>query len=204
MFGLGTGDVGAVLMLAAFEIRRRWRTLVGLALLVGVVGALVLSTLAGARGSDTALARFSAVSRPGDVALLPAFAYTPTPAQLTALHRIHDVAAFAVVRFYSLFPVHGPSDNHPAAPLDTEFGTVVDRSRLVGGRRANPRAVAEVTIGEALAAQLHATVGGHLDYVSYTQEQLIAASSGSPPAPAGPRVRLRIVGIVRRPTTSVT
>jgi ABC-type antimicrobial peptide transport system permease subunit len=185
-------------MLAALEIRRRWRTLVGLALLVGVVGALVLSTLAGARRSDTALARFSAVSRSGDVALLPAFAYTPTPAQLTALRHIPDVAAFAVVRFYALRPVHGPSDNNPVAPLDTAFGTVIDRSRLVAGRRANPRSAAEVTIGEALAAQLHARVGGHLSYASYTQAQLIA-HSGSPPAPAGPRVRLQIVGIVRRP-----
>ncbi len=76
----------------------------------------------------------------------------------------------------------------------------MDRSRLVAGRRANADAPDEVTVGETLARQLHQGVGGHLDFASYTPAQFATAQGGGrPPPPAGPRVRLQIVGIVRRP-----
>ena len=192
--------MGAVGMLAGCEIRRRWRSVVGLVVLVGLVGAVVLATSAGARRSETALARFSAASRSSNVGLLLALGYTPTPAQLGTLRHIHDVAAVAVLRFYALVPVHAPSDLSPAAAVDRTMGSAIDRARLIAGRRAKPDAPDEVTIGEVLAAKLHQRVGGHLDFLSYTPAQFAAGEgSGRPPVPAGPRVRLRIVGIVRRP-----
>ncbi len=196
--------MGAVGMLAGCEVRRRWRSVVALTLLVGVVGAVVLATAAGARRSETALARFSAASRSGDVSLLLALGYTPTSAQLSALRHVHDVRAVAVLRFYALRPVHAPAGLSPAAAVDRAMGSVVDRSRLIVGRRADPTAPDEVTIGELLAKQLHRGVGGHIDFLSYTPAQFAAAASGGgaggpPPSPKGPRVRVRIVGIVRRP-----
>ena len=191
-------------MLAGCEVRRRWRSVLALVVLVGVVGAVVLAAAAGARRSATALERFSAASRSGDLSLSPALGYTPTPAQLSALRRVPDVAAVAVLRFYTLKPVDAPAGLSPAAAVDGAMGSVVDRSRLIAGRRANPAAPDEVTIGEILAAQLHRGVGGHIDFLSYTPAQFAAASSGGgsgvpPPSPEGPRVRVRIVGIVRRP-----
>jgi ABC-type antimicrobial peptide transport system permease subunit len=187
-------------MLAGCEVRRRWGRVAALVLLVGLVGAVVLAAAAGARRSANALARFSAVSRSGDMALSPAFGYTPTSAQLKAVRLIHDVAAVAVLRFFALVPVHEPANLSPAAAVDGAMGNVVDRSRLIAGRRANPSAVDEVTIGELLATQLHQGVGGHLDFSSYTRAQFAtAAGGGPPPAPVGPHVRVRIVGIVRRP-----
>jgi ABC-type antimicrobial peptide transport system permease subunit len=197
---VSNGAVGAVAMLAGSDLRRRWRGVVGLALLVGVVGAVVLAAAAGARRSDTALARFSSASRSGNVALSLAFGYTPTPAQLSAVQHLPNVAAVAVLRFYALVPVHAPAGLSPAAAVTDALGNTVDRARLVAGRRANPAVADEVTIGEVLAAQLRRGVGGHLDFLSYSTTQFAAAGSGGPPpAPAGPRVRLRIVGIVRRP-----
>ena len=189
----------------AASIRRRWRSIVVLTLLVGVVGAVVLASAAGARRSSTALARFSAASRSGDVTVSPAFGYTPTPAQLAELRHTRNVAALAVVRFYAMKPVNAPSNVSPGAALDKAMGNVLDRSRLITGRRADLGAADEVTIGEVLARQLHRGVGGHLDFLSYSPAQLAAAtanggSGGGPPTSAeGPRLRLRIVGIVRRP-----
>lgn len=192
--------MGAVGLLARGEFRRRWRSVVGLMVLVGVVGGLVLATAAGARRSETALARFSSASRSSDVSLLLAFGYTPTGAQLGELRRVPDVAAISVLRFYALRPVHAATKLSPGASVDGGIGTVMDRSRLVAGRRAKPGAPDEITVGEILARQLHQDVGGHLEFVSYTPVQVAAAQgSGRPPAPAGPHVRLRIVGIVRRP-----
>jgi hypothetical protein len=189
-------------MVAAGDIRRRWRSLVALTLLVGVVGAVVLATAAGARRTNSALARFEVATRSDDLELLGAFGYTPTPAQLNALRHVRGVSALAVLRFYAVSPVHVPpntiSDGMPAA-VDTQFGTAVERARLVAGRAANPAAVDEIDLGETIAAQLHRGVGGHIDVVSYSPAQVAGAAGiggGPPPNPDGPRVRLRIVGIV--------
>jgi len=50
-------------MLAGIDVRRRWRSIVALTLLVGAVGTVVLATAAGARRSDSALTRFNTYSR---------------------------------------------------------------------------------------------------------------------------------------------
>ena len=81
---------------------------------------------------------------------------------------------------------------------------MVDRARVIAGRAADPAAVDEITIGESLAAKLHLGVGGHLDAVSFSVAQVEASfanntSNANPPSFGGPRLRLRIVGIVRRP-----
>ena len=61
----------AIVFVAWRELRRRWLATVAAALLVGLVGALVLATVAGARRSDSALQRFNAYSRSADVELTP-------------------------------------------------------------------------------------------------------------------------------------
>src|SRR5438132_12412038 len=162
-------------MLAGREIGRRWRRLVVLTLLVGVVGAVVLSTAAGARRSDTALARFNASSRSSDVEFFVGSLAPPTPVQLRAFARVPVVASFAVLNAFGISVPRVPDLSSIAAATDANFGTVVDRARVVAGRAANPAAVDEVTIGESLAAKPHLGVGGHLDAVSNAGAQGEAA-----------------------------
>jgi hypothetical protein len=191
--------MGAVRMLAGLEIRRRWRRLIALALMVGVVGTVVLSTVAGARRTGSALRRFNASSRAADLEL---FVGDPTPSQLKAFAGVDGVDSLARLRGDALTFPRAPNLQAIAGALDTRFGTVVDRARIVAGRAARPTASDEVTIGEALAAQLHLRVGDPLDGESYSPEQvamLISGGFSAQPVPAGPRFRLRIVGIVRRP-----
>jgi ABC-type lipoprotein release transport system permease subunit len=200
--------MGAVWILARAEIRRRWRSAVVMTLLVGVVGAVVLATAAGARRSNTALARFNTVSRPEDVALLPSPAgYTPTTVQLRAVRHVHDVTAIAVVRFYTLVPRGAAATlgvGGMGAAVDGAMGSIVDRYRVVAGRAPNPSTADEITIGEGLAARLHLGVGGQIEASSYSAAQIQAAlangdTGGPPPSALGPQVRFRVVGIVRRP-----
>jgi len=188
--------VGAVWMLARVDVRRRWRGVVILVLLVGIVGAIVLSTVAGARRSDTALGRFITYSRASSMELdVP----DPTPAELAAFRRVPEVADVAVLHAYALTPVGRPN-LAIAASVDGKLGTVVDRARLVAGRRADPAVADEINIGEGLAAQAHIRLGGHLDAASMTPAQLQQMFGGHEPGPpAGPFLRLRVVGIVRRP-----
>jgi uncharacterized membrane protein YeaQ/YmgE (transglycosylase-associated protein family) len=54
--------LGTVGMLAGSEIHRRLRSTIALALLVGIIGAIVLATAAGARRSGSALDRFKVYS----------------------------------------------------------------------------------------------------------------------------------------------
>jgi hypothetical protein len=192
-------------MLARCEIRRRWRSVVVLTLLVGAVGAVVLATVAGARRTESALARFNASSRAGNLEL---FVGDATPSQLRAFGRVDGVDSFARLRTDALGFPRAPNLKAIAGADDTRFGTVVDRPRIIAGRAADPRAVDEVTVGEALAAQVHLRVGDHLDWESFTPEQVTEfltgtftgpTGPGGQPVGAGPRFRLRIVGITRRP-----
>ncbi len=161
--------VGAVRMLAGFEMRRRGRRVVLLTLLVGVVGAVVLSAVAGARRSESALARFNASSRAAQLELTVGDA---TPSQLQAFGRVKGVAAVGPLRGIALQLPAAPQVSAVAEALDNRFGTLVDRARVISGRAVDPASVDEVTIGEALAAQLHLGVGGRLDAQAYTPQEI--------------------------------
>ncbi len=193
----------AVRVLAWSEIKRRWRGGVALALLVGAIGAIVLATAAGARRSGTALPRFTAFSRSADVSFLPGgLSYTPTPAQLRAVRHLPGVAAVGEVRFFAVNAKGLPEGSGIAAAVDGAEGNEVERPRVVSGRAANPLAADELAVDEPLAAKYHLRIGGHLDLASYTPAEFRVAATGRggpPPRPTGPAVRLRIVGILRRP-----
>lgn len=185
-------------MLAMLELARRWRRIVVLTLLVGLVGAVVLATAAGARRSDSALDRFNRTSRTADLELTVGDA---TPAQLRALAKVPEVKAVAPLLGIALLFPKAPQLAAVAEALDGRFGTVVDRARVISGRQANPKSPSEVTIGETLASLLHLHVGDELVGTGYTPAQIeecITNGCGNP-QPAGPRVRFHVVGIVRRP-----
>ena len=120
--------MGAIWILASAEIRQRWRSAVVLTLLVGVVGAVVVATAAGAQRTDTALARFNAASRSADVQLFPGEA---TTAQLRAFARVPEVATVATLRAFALTVPSAPNVTSTAAAVDSKFGSVVDRGRVV-------------------------------------------------------------------------
>jgi ABC-type antimicrobial peptide transport system permease subunit len=183
-------------MLARGELVRRWRSALAIAVLVGLVGAAVLASAAGADRSSTSLRRFIADSRSSDVEI---DLDHPTATELADFRRVPQVADFALLHVYALVP-HGRPNLKNAASVDGRIGSVVDRARLVRGRVANPDAVDEIMIGEGLAAQQHLDVGGYLDADSITPAQLaLTYANKDPGRPAGPAIRLRIVGIYRRP-----
>jgi hypothetical protein len=188
--------LSAIRILAGNDLRRRWRSVVALSLLVGAIGALVLATAAGARRSDTALPRFNAYSRSSDVEISIG---TPTASQLATFRRTPGIEAIALAHGFSLV-----ADNNEGialgVPVDNALGNLVDRARVIQGRNANPDAPDEATVGESLAAEMHLRVNSPLPVVSYTPAQITAALNNKDPGgPEGPPVTLRVVGIVRRP-----
>ena len=184
-------------MLARSELRRRWRSVVVLTLLVGFSGAVVLALVAGARRTESSLARFESASRSADVEF---DAGDVTPAQVDELRRVPGVAAVAQLQQLTLISRNGPFQNQflpTAAQIDRRFGTQVDRARIIEGRAVHLDAVNEITISESLASALHVGVGDDLSFASFSPSDIEQADDAI--AAHGPRVRLRIVGIVRRP-----
>ncbi len=184
-------------MLARSEMRHRWRSVVVLTLLVGFAGGVVVALVAGARRTESSLARFERASHSADVEF---DAGDVTPAQVERLRRVPGVAAVAQLEQVTLISRSGPFKNQflpSAAQIDRRFGTEVDRPRVVAGRMAGLDAVHELTISETLASQLHVQVGDRLRFDSFSTADIEAGDAAV--APHGPRVTFRVVGIVRRP-----
>ena len=189
--------MSTVRVVARRDLGRRWRRVLVVIVLVGVVGAFTLAMAAGARRTSTALDRFMEDSRSADVEL----AASPTAEQLEELSHAPGVAAMAVLVAYGLVIPDAPDFQSIGAPIDGRFGDVIDRDRFVAGRAPDPAAPDEITIGEGLAARLGLMVGSDLEVESYSPAQIQDILGGVPDAgpAAGPRIRLRVVGIVRRP-----
>jgi len=143
------------------------------------------------------LERFQESSRSADLEL----AAELTHRDARQLRHLPGVAAVGTLRAYGLVLPSAPDFQDIGVPADRSFGRAVDRGRLVAGRRANPNAVNEVTVGEGLANRLHLRAGGSLLAESYTPEQINSILGGTADvgARAGPVLHLRVVGIVRRP-----
>ena len=62
---------GASLLWAGADIRRRWRSLIVLGLLAGLTAGVAMAALAGARRTDTALARLDRVTHAPDAVVFP-------------------------------------------------------------------------------------------------------------------------------------
>lgn len=167
-----------------------------LAVLVGVVGATVLTVTAGARRTGTALDRFQRASRSADVEFA-----VGRPSDVRRIAAVPGVAAAAGLTAYGIFLPAVPEYQSTGTPIDDRFGRTVDRGRLIAGRFAAPDRPLEVTMGEGLATTLGVGVGDRVPAATYTPPQVNAILDGTAPPgePAGPRLRLRVVGIVRRP-----
>ena len=64
--------MGSVWLRLRAELRRQWRGLLALAVLLGVIGGIALTAAAGARRTDTAYPRFLRQSHAADLMVQPA------------------------------------------------------------------------------------------------------------------------------------
>ena len=156
-----------------------------LTVLVGIVGAVTLAMVAGARRTSSALNRFQKDSRSADIEL----AGSPTAEQLEELSRAPGVAAMADLTAYGLVVPDAPYFQSIGAPTDGRFGDVIDRDRLVAGRSTDPAAPDEVTIGEGLAARASGWPSGSTSTSSRTPRRRSTTSSAMSPTSASPRDR---------------
>ena len=181
-------------------LRQDWRGLAVLTLITALMGAVALTAVAGARRTDTAVARFLRYAGPfqGQVAAAPA-----TMAKIAAMP---DVAYTERGALMLAVPVS--IDGRPAAepdqnPVITEamiYRPPQARAILLAGRYAAQSRADEVMLNESAARELHAHVGSVLRMAGYPPDQMNQVMNGTVLRPGVALGLVRVTGVIRMPT----
>jgi len=153
--------MAALGMVLGCELRRRWRSWLALALLLGAAGAAVLTAAAGARRTDTAYRRFEVATGAGSLLVTPASGGLGDD-----LRGLPGVAAFAREVYLQMALLDRSGQPDPTvsvrAPEDVAFAASVDRPKVLQGRMPDPARTDEALIDQGLARRDHLGPGGRL------------------------------------------
>jgi ABC-type lipoprotein release transport system permease subunit len=197
--------MAAVWTLARARLRARWRSLLGLALLVGVASGAVMAAAIGARRTDTAYARLLEATLADDVEVeVGGF---DDPGFLDRVGRLPQVAELGLESIVLLAPAM-PGDPREYAwgtrlismiSVDGRVGRTVNRPLVVAGHLPDPDRADEVGISESLARRWGLRPGGTLRLRAATPEQVPSLLTGEEAVPAGPALALRVAAVQRLP-----
>jgi FtsX-like permease family len=178
-------------------LRQDWRGLALLTLITAVMGAVVLAALAGARRTDTAVARFLQYAGPmqgyvsADLATMDKIAALPGVAYAEVGDRM----------------LAGPVsvDGRPASPVEVSTLALLDRPPqvrgiIIAGRWAAQSRADEAVLDESAAQVLDAHVGSVLELRGYRHSQMQQVLNGSTVPPQVVLGDVRVTGIIRIPT----
>jgi hypothetical protein len=178
----------------AHSWRARRRALIVLALMVGLSGGAAFAAAAGARRSSTALDRFRDAAQTLDVFV----AGDLSTSEPQAMRELLDGPLVESTNDLVFLMVNDEASGLVFAPTSRR-GLQVERGVLLEGRRANPDEPGEVTLSERAANDFGIRVGGSLklESLSKAQAQAFFEDFVPPKTLDGPKVNLRVVGIVR-------
>ncbi|SDU88979.1 FtsX-like permease family protein [Jiangella alkaliphila] len=183
------------------EWRRRWRSLLVLALLLAVAGGAVLATIAGARRGVTSIERLDAATLPATAQVHP----VDPRFDWDAVRAVQGVAAVGEVAFCSYeldgTPVDGP------VPADGNVLRTVERPVVLDGRLADPDRADEAVVTPRFVRTYGHGVGDTVTVGLYRPVTLGISvtdwrgpvEEGARPPADGPEIRVHIVGVVRSP-----
>ena len=196
--------MGAVWLRLRAELRRQWRGLLALAVLLGVIGGIALTAAAGARRTDTAYPRFLRQSHAADLMVQPAL--SGFHGYFRAIARLPQVSSSASAAFLQM-SLPGPGAS-PFSGLTAEAGPAggeglsLDRVKVLAGRLFDPADPHAVMISQQLAGREHLRPvaeprrvadlrpGGTLDLIGYPQRD------GGPDVKHEVRLAFRVSAVV--------
>jgi predicted lysophospholipase L1 biosynthesis ABC-type transport system permease subunit len=181
------------------SLRHRWRGLIGISVLLGLVGGLSLLTLAGARRTQSAYPRFLRSTNPSTMAVIVGGL---TPEGLALLESVAQLPQVAEARAYVSFDMALMVDNRPDMSRSFEaLGSrdgryfVQDRFTPTSGRLPDPSNADEIAVNEETARRYGLRVGDQLDLGTFSDAQMRAPDFLDHPTPPGLRTTETIVGV---------
>ena len=185
------------------DLRRRWRGLLALSLLVAVLGGLVLAAAAGARRTSSAYARLLERVNPPELLVSPPGApgSDPTPFYAEVV-RLPGVRGLRLGAGLPMVPEAGTSSERLAAAFNgvgliawlDDANSEIAAPRLIAGRFPDRERADEVMISELFADKTGLDVGDHIDGVLVTEIETDAVGYVAT-ADEGTPVRLTVTGI---------
>jgi putative ABC transport system permease protein len=163
--------MGAVWLRLRAELRGQWRTVLALAVLLGLIGGIALTAAAGARRTDTAYPRFLHRSDAADLLVTPT--RSGFHGYFRAIARLPEVSSADAAMFLQMsLPVRGASPFSgmvaEASPFGGE-GVAINRVKVAAGRIFDPADPRVVMINQRLADRAHVRPGGILRLIGYPQ-----------------------------------
>jgi putative ABC transport system permease protein len=151
--------MATVWLLLRADLRHRWRALLGLALILGLVGGVVITAAAGARRTATAYPRLMAWSNASQLDIVPQG--TGQTGYYTALARLPQVESMGIGQLdQAALPSDRDTEVQLASSPDASFGVRTDRVRVLAGHLFDPHAAGQAMIDQDMAAAEHLKPGG--------------------------------------------
>jgi hypothetical protein len=186
--------MGSPAFVARLQIKRRWRSLVAVALFVAIVGGLATALIAGARRSSSVVHRYFAATIPYNVLV---GGYPLERSQLLALPGVERV----------------DRDMYFASTYVTPDGTLGD---AVNGRIYDPSAIdptfrvldgevprgddaSSVLVNDVSVRQFGLRAGDRLTVKTFAPSDLADVEANHYDTPHGPDYRFRIAAVIRTP-----
>ncbi|HWU23112.1 MAG TPA: hypothetical protein VN088_16360, partial [Nocardioides sp.] len=187
--------MSGVWALVRIDVRRRWGSLLVLALLVALSTGTVLAAATAAHRGATALGRLEAYSRPATVQV-PNFDARVDVGVLATLPYVEAVARTSAGGI-GLLDDGQQGSTEQNTPVDDVLFHGLERPVVVAGRLFDPAAPDEAVVTPAWARTMHRGVGDTA-VVRLPTPREQATGKGND-VPQGPAVTVRIVGIVTTP-----
>lgn len=161
---------GALALHLRAEVRRSWRALVATIVLVGVIGGLVVGTLAGARRTDSAFDRLLADTESWDVLVNPAIgtASELTLADVESIPSVREATAVYGMPVFLLGPDGEPLPDFASLTLgagEPDSLQAFGRPNVVSGRLLDNEVETEVMVAPGVADDYGLVPGDRLDAV---------------------------------------
>ena len=195
--------MAAVWTLARARLRARWRSLLGLALLVGVASGAVVAAAIGACRTDTAYARLLEATRADHVEVEVGGFEDPGFMDRVELPQVARLGLESVALLAPAMP-GDPREYKWGTRLismigvDGRVGRTVNRPLVVAGRRPDPDRADEVGISESLARRWGCGRVGRCGRAAAVR-QVLSLLAGEEVMPAGPALALQVAAVQRLP-----